>query len=715
MSLRGKAIVGIVVVSIVLMSGLVVIDRFLVAPQFDRVDEQETARDVRRAANAVLMEVDALDVLLIDWATWDDTYAFMDDRSPEYVASNLQDDITDALQLSAFIFVAPSGEVVVSRTHTPDGTSAPVDGFREGDMALGRLLDRTIDSGEVRGVVSLPEGPMMVAVRPILRTDGSGPPHGALIMGRWLSEGFEQRLSALLATPVRFDHSPGAIALLAGHQSPDESLVTREGDGLVGRALLTDLAGDPVLVVETAQQRDIVALRDHTSRLALGAVAATTLALMAVTLLVLDRGFLGPMVRLRQELSLVGARVTGLRVTVRGDDEVAQVAAAVNDMVERLQQAGREQARLAAVAREQEEVARAALQGMSEGFLVFDHDGRCQLCNAAAGRMLRVRPEDAVGRHFGDLLPARALTPAAAVTPGGVQLIDLGGRTFAVTRTATTEADHHRTVVLLRDVSDVLDVERLRRDIVQTVSHELRTPLTAIRATVDLFESGDAGAIPETQRRLVELLSRNTDRLLHIVNDLLALSALEGGHVTLAREAVDLSILAAHVADDLRPTAARAGVTLQVMSSEPVVAWADEPRLRQVMENLLQNAIKFSNPGGAVTLDVGLRGDQALVRVRDQGVGIPPEEHERIFEKFYRTQAGRHATGSGLGLPIARLLVELHGGRIWVESDGHSGTTMSFTVPVFAGQATSSPVSGHRRRARVGAEDDALTVWEVEP
>ena len=236
-------------------------------------------------------------------------------------------------------------------------------------------------------------------------------------------------------------------------------------------------------------------------------------------------------------------------------------------------------------------------------------------------------------------------------------------------------------MVVLRDVTDILDVERLKRDIIATVSHELRTTLTSIRATVELFQEGEGGALSEVQTRMLTLLSRNTDRLLHIVNDLLALTTLESGTVALRREECDLAVVAARVLEDLQPLAAASAIDLDMDAAGAAVAWGDEPRIRQVIDNLVQNAIKFSPRGSRISLGVRAEDDEVVVSVQDEGPGIAGAEQERVFEKFYRSPGSERQPGTGLGLPIARLIVELHGGRIWIESDGATGTTVLFTVP----------------------------------
>ena len=295
--------------------------------------------------------------------------------------------------------------------------------------------------------------------------------------------------------------------------------------------------------------------------------------------------------------------------------------------------------------------------------------------------MLGTPAERVAGRHISELLPA--LAPADELTRfAGPQLYEVSGRTIAVSR-PVQDRPGGLSVVVLRDVTEVLDIERLKRDLVATVSHELRTPLTAIRGTVDLLDGGDAGSLSEVQTRLVNLLRTNADRLRLIVDDLLDIGALDGGRVELDRDAADVVEIARRVVEDLGNQAIAAGVTIELQGDARVMAEVDAQRLRQVLDNLIQNALKFTPRGGRVDLSVRQTGTRVEIVVRDTGIGIPPEECERVFEKFYRTRrATQVARGTGLGLPIARSIVELHGGTLRAESDGQTGTVMRAEIPL---------------------------------
>jgi two-component system phosphate regulon sensor histidine kinase PhoR len=274
------------------------------------------------------------------------------------------------------------------------------------------------------------------------------------------------------------------------------------------------------------------------------------------------------------------------------------------------------------------------------------------------------------------------LRPADDVTrSAGEEYFEIGGRAVALSR-SSRETPGRLSVVALRDITEARAVERLKRDLVATVSHELRTPLTAIQATVSMLHEGDGGPLSEMQQRLVGLLDRNADRLRVLVDDLLDIGALEGGRVTLNSTWVDLAEICEAVVEDTRAAAAQEQVALTTQLPE-CHAWVDAARIRQVLENLLQNAVKFTPASGSVTVTLRADNGRATIEVRDTGIGIPPAELDRVFEKFYRAANGaRFANGTGLGLSIARSIVALHGGQLTAQSDGRTGTTMVIDLPI---------------------------------
>ena len=253
-------------------------------------------------------------------------------------------------------------------------------------------------------------------------------------------------------------------------------------------------------------------------------------------------------------------------------------------------------------------------------------------------------------------------------------------------------------VVAFRDVSERRRLDKMKDEFISTVSHELRTPLTSLRASLGLIASGSLDKRPEKQRQMVEMAIGNCDRLIALVNDILDFDSVKKGHLALNREAVDPLVLLRRAADVAHAAAKEAQIDFKIDSSAPAV-YADEDRLLQVLNELVENALKFSDPNTTIRLSAQPAGVSAgavsavCFVVEDQGRGIAPDKLERIFERFQQGDASdsRALGGTGLGLALCRSIVEQHGGRIWVESEPGKGSRFVFTVPAM-GEQESEPV-----------------------
>lgn len=240
------------------------------------------------------------------------------------------------------------------------------------------------------------------------------------------------------------------------------------------------------------------------------------------------------------------------------------------------------------------------------------------------------------------------------------------------------------------------ELDRLKSDFVSNVSHELRTPLTAIKGAVDLILREVPGPLNEKQSHYLKRVRTNTQHLAGLINDLLDLSKIEDGGIELRAERVSLGGLIHEVVETLRPIAAENSLVLEATIPEAsILVWADRDKIMQVLTNLIGNAIKFTPPHGKVTVSSASNdADGVRVAVSDTGPGVSGDERERIFEKFYQVaeNGGSKPKGTGLGLAIAKTLVELHGGKIWVESEPSRGSRFCFTLPAaVTGEAKSPP------------------------
>ncbi len=241
-----------------------------------------------------------------------------------------------------------------------------------------------------------------------------------------------------------------------------------------------------------------------------------------------------------------------------------------------------------------------------------------------------------------------------------------------------------RAVIVARDVALLNAANRMRANFISMVSHELRTPLNSVNGFLEIVLDGQVGPLNERQKEFLGYAHLSTQQLATLVEDILLISKADSGQFTLRLDAVDMGKLVSQVTQALQPAAAHAEVQLVVTLPEDApLLHADELRLQQVLSNLVSNAIKFSPANGTISVAVYLEEQALRFAVSDTGIGVAPEDHARIFERFYQSDTTSHSRtgGYGLGLAIAKLIVEQHNGRIWVESEPGHGATFSFTIP----------------------------------
>ena len=326
-----------------------------------------------------------------------------------------------------------------------------------------------------------------------------------------------------------------------------------------------------------------------------------------------------------------------------------------------------------------------ALETIADGVVLLDRDERVLLWNNAAEAMTGLPAAHVVGRPARDALPGYAENVAVVDVDGRPQTVplEINGRELWLSFSAVRFEEG--TVYAFRDLTEERALEQMRSDFVATVSHELRTPLAAIYGAAVTLRRPDLDLGEDIRGRLFEIVADESDRLARIVNDVLLASHLDSGQLQLRIETVDAAKVTETVVDAAR-THLPDGVTLTLDApkSLPPVA-ADEQQLRQVLVNLVENAVKYSPDGGPVEVKVS-RGERGIRwAVSDRGLGIPPGERRRVFEKFYRLDPNmtRGIGGTGLGLYICRELVRRLDGRIWVEGSGEGkGSTFFIEIPI---------------------------------
>jgi PAS domain S-box-containing protein len=343
----------------------------------------------------------------------------------------------------------------------------------------------------------------------------------------------------------------------------------------------------------------------------------------------------------------------------------------------------------------------AILEGVADGVVVTDEQGRVILFNAAAERALKTSRHNVLGRNTRELLEvyeAENQTWLEAIDkwagdpadrpPGDftAERLEVGDRVVSAhTAPVTMGGEYLGTVSVFRDVTAEVEAARAKSEFVSTVSHELRTPMTSIKGYADLLLMGTVDELNDQQRHFVSVIQNNADRLTSLVNDLLDISRIEAGRVKLEPQVINFSQAARQVVRMLEGRALEKDQTMEVQLPEELPpVWGDSDRVAQILTNLLANAIQYTPDGGRITLSACTNDGMLEVSVTDTGIGISEEDQAKIFERFFRADAPlvQKSSGAGLGLSITASLVRLHGGEMWVGSELGEGSTFTFTLPL---------------------------------
>jgi two-component system phosphate regulon sensor histidine kinase PhoR len=397
-----------------------------------------------------------------------------------------------------------------------------------------------------------------------------------------------------------------------------------------------------------------------------------------------------PVKRLTASVERMATGDLGMRLLPTTRDEIGKLTRALNHMADQLRD------KVSTLAVERSRLS-AVLETMADGVIITDEDGRIELFNPAAAHILQYEGERALGRRFSQVAYSHRLIElwSRCYETGENQNetveTSLYGNFLQVTITPLPGAQE-RYLTMLQDLTHVRRLETVRRDFISNISHELRTPLASLALVVETLQDG-AITDPPAARRFLTHMQTELASLTQMVEELLELSRIESRRVPLVTRAVTVETLIEQPVERLLPQAERKGVALNVsLQADLPRVRADATRIHQVVTNLVHNAIKFTPADGVITIfarryepEDDEASEAVVIGVTDTGIGIPEEDAERIFERFYKADRARSEEGTGLGLAIAKHIVQGHGGRIWVESTVGIGSTFYFTLNVAHG------------------------------
>lgn len=337
----------------------------------------------------------------------------------------------------------------------------------------------------------------------------------------------------------------------------------------------------------------------------------------------------------------------------------------------------------------------AVIRSIAEGLVVVDAKGKVVMMNPAAERLLGVSKREKLGHDIKEGVRDDQLVSMVKTQPGAenreIELNSSEEQTKKILRASSAVIENENgqavgMVSVLSDITKQKELDRLKATFVANVSHELRTPIIAIDKSISLILSKATGPLTGEQTQFLTIAERNLKRLSRLINDLLDLSKLEAGKMSVNRTLCSINTVISDAVDGVEQWAKTKGITLNkdVQADLPAVNM-DPDKIIQVLTNLIGNSIKFTPEGKSVTVGAQLNGSSEIrVSVRDEGIGIPAEHLSHVFDKFF--QVGERLStdihGTGIGLAISKEIVQMHGGTIWAESEHGKGAVFTFTLPV---------------------------------
>lgn len=541
-------------------------------------------------------QLDQLTALTRNYAVWDEAYQFVAGNNPTFADENLKNEFFVNEQRNLVLIADRDGRILLSKAVTNEGQ--PIEPFALTGLppAGANLLFQHPNAESLhRGLIATTHGVMLVVSAPIQPEDDSTVIGGSLVMGRFFHpEHFAAFIgppgTQISTFPVDSPNLPDTLRdqLTSGDQP---LVVPRTDQTITGLTLLRDIYDQPLLTIQVSEPRIIYQQSQWSTTYLVIALVSAGFVFGVMILLMLEYLVLARLSRLSHDLRRIGrsADLTN-RVSFGGHDELSNLAATINEMLDALDQAQAERQRI-----------------------------------------------------------------------------------------GTAEARLREEIELLRT----------RRQLIARVSHEMRTPLTPIKGFVDMMLLEEASQLTPRQRRALEIVRDNTERLTNLIDDLLELGRAEAGKLHLTIQPIDLRITIAAAVEVFQAqlSAKSMQLVIQIADDLPPIE-ADEQRMMQILTNLLSNAVKYTYTGGTITISARRFGEQEVeVKVRDTGIGMTADQQRQLFTPFFRAESPLHtsANGTGLGLLIARTMVELHHGQMLVESESGVGSTFSVILPIQQG------------------------------
>ncbi|WP_048051153.1 CHASE4 domain-containing protein [Methanosarcina soligelidi] len=675
---------------------------------FLTLEEADTLNDVERLQNAIYTQQGYLDNMVQDWACWDDTYRFIEDRNQEYINVNLQNETLAGVKVNIMLFINETGSLVYAKSinfSTVEEKPVPEELLKL--VESGQLSIKSEDD-VIRGYVLLDEAPMFISCHPILTTKYEGPVKGTLVFGKYFDDG-------VLSSEENTDSSISILRvdedLPPDFQGKFQQIIKDPGSTIVeplskeviaGYFGLMDISGKPAVIIRTDFPRILYLNNENTLNYMYFFLLLTGLVTGVGVKFALDNFFVSRLIDIDNFVTKVRSeKDLSRRLPLEGNDELYRLSREINGMLSEIELAEQE-------LKSQEREKKVLLDSLNELTIFVDPDFKIIWANKAALEHMKIDLERAKGMCFkttpdinGSLFGHMQLEKIFNSGNKESGEFSLENGTYWFVQAVPVTDDSGKIIGILgtfRDITERKAIEKLlqekqvaeianrtKSEFLANMSHELRTPLNSIIGFSDLLCDQIYGKLNEKQLKYANNISKSGKHLLNPINDILDLSKVEAGKMELDYREFELTDRLNSVKSLLSPIAARKNIKIEInVDKDLTTICADEARFVQIMYNLVDNAIKFSFENNPVRIEARRKGEFLETTVTDIGIGIKPEDQHKLFQPFSQVAAfsSKKFQGTGLGLSLVKQIVNLHGGYVWFRSIPGEGSTFAFSIPI---------------------------------
>lgn len=676
---------------------------------FIELEKVDTEGNVERVQNAISTEQGYLNRTVQDWACWDDTCSFVEDKNQKYKDANLQNQTLAGIKVNVMLFVNNSGAVVHAKSvDIYTGEEKPIPEKLLRLVEDGTLLSKS-ENDKKSGFVLLDENPMFVACHPILTTKYNGPMKGTLIFGRYFDDVLlnsykESTRSSLLMYTVDEDLPLDFQTKLKGlSENPNITIVEPLSENTVaGYFELLDVSGKPALIMRADFPRELYEYGEKTLNNMYFFLLLTGLMTGVGVKFAFDRLFISRLIGIDNFVTKVRSeKDLSRRLPLKNDDELYRLSKEINRMLNEIDLAQQE-------LKAQEREKKVLLDSLNELAIFVNPQLNIIWANKAALEFMKIDLQKAVGLRLNntpdisiplsDSLDLEQIFLTGNKKSGeftskegkvwfvqAIPVTEEGGKIIGVLEMCMDVTESKAAETLLQEKQIAEAANRTKSEFLANMSHELRTPLNSIIGFSDLLYEQVYGELNERQLKSIGNISKSGKHLLNLINGILDLSKIEAGKMELSYKQFELASKLNIIKNLLSPIADRKNVQIEIsMDSNLSSIYADEARFAQIMYNLVDNAIKFSYENGFVKIGAKKKGDMVEITVTDTGIGIKPEDQGKLFKPFSQVDSflSKQYQGTGLGLSLVKQIVQLHGGYVWFRSKPEKGSTFAFVIPI---------------------------------